>query len=168
MQQTVVKFIALLYRYCSTCFGHHNAHHHFVNKPTTAENTSTCTFIRKPEAATAVWRAPDDGHCDARNMLSSIFTRQQILRLFAASSWLFYSSDWRCMEPQTLNSLVYSSPLCCKYIILDWVTVKTQLLYCSISYLFIAFIGFIASVAVLAQTTCFGPSLGPSSGLACV
>jgi hypothetical protein len=24
-------------------------------------------------------------------------------------------------------SLVYSSPLCCKYIILDWVTVKTQL-----------------------------------------
>jgi hypothetical protein len=27
MQQTVVKFIALLYRYCSTCFGHYNAHH---------------------------------------------------------------------------------------------------------------------------------------------
>jgi hypothetical protein len=25
-----------------------------VNKPTTAENTSTSTFIRKPEAATAV------------------------------------------------------------------------------------------------------------------
>jgi hypothetical protein len=33
-----------------------------TNKPTTAENTSTCTFMRKPEAATAVWRAPDDGH----------------------------------------------------------------------------------------------------------
>jgi hypothetical protein len=27
MQQTVVKFIALLCRYCSTCFGHYNAHH---------------------------------------------------------------------------------------------------------------------------------------------
>jgi hypothetical protein len=27
----------------------------------TAENTSTGTFIRKPEAASAVWRAPDDG-----------------------------------------------------------------------------------------------------------
>jgi dolichol kinase len=26
-----------------------------------------------------------------------------ILRLIAASSWLFYSSDWRFTEPQTLN-----------------------------------------------------------------
>jgi len=43
-----------------------------VNKPTTAENTSTS--IRKPEAATAVWLAPDDGHSNARNMLSSIST----------------------------------------------------------------------------------------------
>ena len=45
-----------------------------VVKPTTAENTSTSTFIRKPEAATAVWRAPDDGHCNARNMLNSVCT----------------------------------------------------------------------------------------------
>ena len=41
---------------------------------TTAENTSPSTFIRKPEAATAVWRAPDDGHNNARNMLSSVCT----------------------------------------------------------------------------------------------
>jgi hypothetical protein len=34
-------------------------------------------------------------------------------------------------------------------LILDWVTVKTQLLYCSISYVFIAFVGFIAFIAVL-------------------
>ena len=27
MQQSIVKFIALSYRYCSTCFGHYNAHH---------------------------------------------------------------------------------------------------------------------------------------------
>jgi hypothetical protein len=27
MQQSIVKFIALSYRHCSTCFGHHNAHH---------------------------------------------------------------------------------------------------------------------------------------------
>ena len=27
MQQTIVKLIALSYRHCSTCFGHHNAHH---------------------------------------------------------------------------------------------------------------------------------------------
>jgi len=39
-----------------------------------AENTSTSTFIWKPEAATAIWRAPDDGHSNARNMLSSVCT----------------------------------------------------------------------------------------------
>jgi len=27
MQQSNVKFIALSYRHCSTCFGHYNAHH---------------------------------------------------------------------------------------------------------------------------------------------
>jgi len=48
-----------------------------TNKPTTAENTPTSTFIRKPEAVTAVWRAPDDGHGNARNMLSSVCTTKQ-------------------------------------------------------------------------------------------
>jgi len=43
----------------------------------TAENTSTSTFIWKPEAATAVWRAPDDGHNNALNMLSSVCTTKQ-------------------------------------------------------------------------------------------
>ena len=76
------------------------------NKLTTAENTSTSTFIRKPEAATAVGRAPDDGHCNARNMLSSVgTTKQSILRLIVASSWVFYLSDWRCTEPQTLKNM---------------------------------------------------------------
>ena len=42
-----------------------------------AENTSTPTFIRKPEAATAVWQAPDDEHCNAQNMLSSVCTTKQ-------------------------------------------------------------------------------------------
>jgi hypothetical protein len=77
MKQSIVKFIAL---YCSTYFGHYNVHHQepvklplqplwfpyecaggsvlslgrFFNKSTTAENTSTSTFIRKPEAATAI------------------------------------------------------------------------------------------------------------------
>jgi len=27
MQQSIVKFTALSYRHCSTCFGHHNVHH---------------------------------------------------------------------------------------------------------------------------------------------
>jgi len=43
----------------------------------TIENTSTSTFIGKPEAATAVWRAPDDGHNNALNMLSSVCTTKQ-------------------------------------------------------------------------------------------
>jgi hypothetical protein len=82
MQQSIVKFIALSYKYCSTCFGalqcpSSGARQTAVaasgfrmnvevevfsavvglltttNKPTTAENTSTSTFIWKPEAATA-------------------------------------------------------------------------------------------------------------------
>jgi hypothetical protein len=44
------------------------------------------------------------------------------------------------------------------YGLMDWATVKTQVSYCSISYLFIAFVGFIA---VLVQTTCFGSGGGP-------
>jgi hypothetical protein len=68
---------------------------HDTNKPTTAENTSTSTFIRKSEAAMAVWRAPDDGHCNTRNMLSSVCTtKQQTLQLIVASSWLFYLSRY--------------------------------------------------------------------------
>jgi hypothetical protein len=41
------------------------------------ENTSTSTLIRKPEAATAAFRPVDDGHCSARNMLSSVCTTKQ-------------------------------------------------------------------------------------------
>jgi hypothetical protein len=33
----------------------------------------------------------------------SIRQSNKILRLIVASSWLFYSSDWRCTEPQTLK-----------------------------------------------------------------
>ena len=83
MQQSIVKFIAFSYRHCSTCFGHSYAYQEPVKLPvavsgfrvivevevfsamvgllalptiklTTAENTSTSTFIRKPEAVTAV------------------------------------------------------------------------------------------------------------------
>ena len=56
-----------------------------------AVTTATSTFIRKPEAATAVLRAPDDGHNNARNM--SVRQSNKILRLIVASSWVFYSSD---------------------------------------------------------------------------
>jgi len=33
MQQSIVKFTALSYRYCSTCFGHYNAHRQEPVKP---------------------------------------------------------------------------------------------------------------------------------------
>jgi hypothetical protein len=67
MQQSILKYIALSHRRCSTCSGHHYAHHqelfqtavaasafsmNATNKPTTAGNTSTSAW--KPEAATAV------------------------------------------------------------------------------------------------------------------
>jgi hypothetical protein len=37
-------------------------------------NKNTFYDDRKPEAASAIWWAPDDGHSNARNMLSSICT----------------------------------------------------------------------------------------------
>jgi len=33
----------------------------------------------------------------------SVRQSNNILRLIVASSWVFYLSDWRCTEPQTLN-----------------------------------------------------------------
>jgi hypothetical protein len=64
-----------------------------TNKPTTAENTSTSTFIQKPEDTTAVWRAPDDGHCNARNMLSNLYDKgikfyDWLLHLVGCFEWL--------------------------------------------------------------------------------
>ena len=34
----------------------------------------------------------------------SVRQSNKILRLIVASSWVFYLSDWRCTEPQTLNT----------------------------------------------------------------
>jgi len=34
----------------------------------------------------------------------SLRQSNKILRLIVASSWVFYLSDWRCTEPQTLSS----------------------------------------------------------------
>jgi hypothetical protein len=125
MQQSIVKFIALSYRHCSTYFEHNYAHHqepvelplHLLvsvsiwrwkcSQSTTAENTSTSTFIWKPEAAKVVWQTPDDGHNNARNMLAvSVRQSNKILGLIVSSSWMFYLSDWRCTEPHTLNTIL--------------------------------------------------------------
>jgi hypothetical protein len=37
----------------------------------------------------------------------SVRQGSKILRLIVASSWWFYSSEWRCTEPQTLNKHMY-------------------------------------------------------------
>jgi len=37
----------------------------------------------------------------------SVRQSNKILRMIVASSWVFHLSDWRCMEPQTLKSLVF-------------------------------------------------------------
>jgi len=50
---------------------------------------------RKPEAATAVWRAPDDGHNNARNMLSSVCTTKQIKNFtIDCCIWLGVLLEW--------------------------------------------------------------------------
>jgi len=38
----------------------------------------------------------------------SVRQSNKILRLIVASSWVFYLSDWRCTEPQTLTPLLHN------------------------------------------------------------
>ena len=58
--QQFLQFIILTFIYSSKCFGpDHDQQHCYHHAPTV-----------KPEAATADVVAPDDGHEDARNMLS--------------------------------------------------------------------------------------------------
>jgi hypothetical protein len=37
----------------------------------------------------------------------SVWQNNKILWLIVASSWVFYLSDWRCTEPQTLKTRVH-------------------------------------------------------------
>jgi len=60
----------LSFKYSSTCFGHRHAHQQELQQRTKALLSPRSDG--KPEAATAVVVTPDDGHEDARNMLSCI------------------------------------------------------------------------------------------------
>jgi len=42
----------------------------------------------------------------------SVWQSNKILQLIVASSWVFYLSDWRCMEPQTLKKIFKKVWLC--------------------------------------------------------
>jgi len=63
----------LSFKYSSTCFGHPHAHHQELQQLQQQPLVYRRSSESKPEAATAVV-APDDGHKDARNMLSCIYT----------------------------------------------------------------------------------------------
>jgi hypothetical protein len=74
----------LSFEYSSTCFGHPHAHHQELQSSVAASALSLVIVVLlvvivlspssdcKPEAATSVVVAPDDGRKDARNMLSCI------------------------------------------------------------------------------------------------
>jgi len=67
MQQSMVKF------YCFVVQTLLNMFRALLCPSLGARQTAVATS----EAATAVWRAPDDGHNNARNMLSSVCTTKQ-------------------------------------------------------------------------------------------
>jgi hypothetical protein len=68
----------LPFKYSSGCFGHPQTHHQelqqLVGRSARPQPTALLSpsSYGKPEAAAAVVVAPDDGHEDARNMLSCI------------------------------------------------------------------------------------------------
>ena len=129
MQQLIIG-LWFVFRYRSTCFGHPYAHH---QEPINCSGSLWFTYERGDSSAVGRGRSgrTDHGqqHCyhhvptvnqrlqrqfDGLLMMGiiipetswSVSVRQsnKILRLIVASSWVFYLSDWRCTEPQTLNS----------------------------------------------------------------
>jgi hypothetical protein len=67
----------------------------FVNKNTIFYDDG------KPEAATAVWRAPDDGHNNARNILSSVYATKQLFFTIYCCMWLGVLFEWLKMHGTT-------------------------------------------------------------------
>jgi hypothetical protein len=91
MQQSIVKFIALSRRSCSTCFGHYYAHHQEHLQTAVAAsgfrvNAEVDVFpavvgFQHSHGNQRLQRqfevASDDGHNSARNMLSSVYATKQ-------------------------------------------------------------------------------------------
>ena len=59
----------------------------------------------------------------------SVRQSNKILRLFVASIWVFYLSDWRCTEPQTLSPLclllLYWYASGCYSVVISWLRVSS-------------------------------------------
>jgi hypothetical protein len=55
----------------------------------------------------------------------SVRQSNKILRLIVASSWVFYLSDWRCTEPQTLKNKILFT-----HITVFWWVPQFCLIYC--------------------------------------
>jgi len=68
MQQSIVKFYFFVVQTLLNMF------RALLCPSSGARQTAVAAsgFIQKPEAATAVWRAPDGGHNNAWNMLSTV------------------------------------------------------------------------------------------------
>jgi len=124
MQQSIVKFIALSYRHCSTCFGYYHAHHQEPVK-----------LPLKPPVSVWMWRwkcsqpwlrtlPPPHSYGNQRlqRQFDGLLTMGMVMpeTCWAVSvrqsnkfyDWLlhlvgcFYLNDWRCTEPQTLKPTV--------------------------------------------------------------
>jgi hypothetical protein len=126
MQQPIVKFFALSYRHCSSCFGHYYAHHQEPVKLSFPYECGGGSVLNWPRLRTL---PPPHSYGNQRLQRQfdgllmmgivmpetcwavSVRQSNKILRLIVASSWVFYLSVWRCTEPQTLNAVMSVSSL---------------------------------------------------------
>ena len=113
MQQSTVKFIAMSYRHCSTCFGHYYAHHQQPVKLPLQPLVSVWMFrllTNRPRLRTL---PPPHSHGNQRPQqlfdgllmmgivmpetcwAVSVWQSNKNLRLIVASSWVFYLSRYR-------------------------------------------------------------------------
>ena len=111
MQKSIVKFIALLYRHCSLCFGHYNAHHQEPVKLPLQPLVSVwmwrwkCSRPRTFPPPHSYGNQRPQRQFDGLLMMGivmpetcwavSVRQSNKILRLIVAPSWVFYLTEIR-------------------------------------------------------------------------
>ena len=115
MQQSIVKFIALSYRHCSTCFGHYFAHHQEPVKLSLQLLVSVWMWLRTLPPPHSYGNQRLQRQFDGLLMMGIVMPETcwavSVRQSNKFYDWLlhvvgcFYLSDWRCTEPQTLNYL---------------------------------------------------------------